>query len=160
MSTAVCHLNELQADVINRGSDDYSSAAKGWSLTSLVVATHRARPSRIASAIKDVAELKAGPVKTQALTLLADLDLALSRYDVGELPEFSAREHDDGSATVEMRFPDRRLAFTLESDPRESGWHVVSTRSSGGLQACGDLPVSGSDLLVILALATRRFPNK
>lgn len=156
--TAVGRLTPLQADVINRRAADFSAVARGWALDSNFVSVAQ-RGAFLAPLLASVQGFRP-EVRSQALRLIHDLEAVLLRLDTSELPPFSARPHDDGSATIEMRFPDRRLAFTLEINPEESGWHVVSARSSGGLQASGELPVPHSDLSALLMLATQQTPRK
>jgi hypothetical protein len=41
--------------------------------------------------------------------------------------------------SLQWHLPDRRLAFVIESNEDESGWHFVSKRSAGGVMAYGEL---------------------
>ena len=65
-------------------------------------------------------------------------------------------EASDGSAMLELRLSDRRLGFNHEPDREESGWHFVSTHSSGGVQAFGVLsPAVETEAILGLALPRR-----
>lgn len=93
-------------------------------------------------------------VSDQARVLLGRLRAAFASRQLAGVPPVSGSLHDDGSFTLELRFPDRRLAFTIERDPAESGWHFVSSPSSGSCRAYGGL--SGQDLGALLDLALVR----
>lgn len=96
-------------------------------------------------------------VAEQARSVLRQIREALWAFDVSTIPALRGSCHDDGSFTVEWRFPDRRLAFTLESDPAESGWHFISSSSSDDVRAYGGLPKG--DLRLLLGWALRQTPN-
>jgi hypothetical protein len=96
-------------------------------------------------------------VRTQAGQLLRGLDDALTAFRAVALPRLDAREQDDGSAVLEWKFADRRLAFTLEPEARDSGWHLVSLPSAGGVLASGAL--HGLELWPVLAFALHSLPR-
>lgn len=125
---------------------DYSANAYQWPLQALERATLKARvrSRRLGNPI----------VAGQASALLDSFDVLLREFDVTSIPALDAREGDDGAVTLEWRFPDRRLAFTLEPDPKESGWHLVSKPSAGGVLASGAL--YEADLPFVLAWGFRQ----
>jgi hypothetical protein len=96
-------------------------------------------------------------VARQARAVIGRLREALRAFRIVGLPRLRGTRHDDGSFTVEWRFTDRRLAFTIEPNKAESGWHLVSSRSSGDIQACGGL--SDGDLRPLLSWALRQMPR-
>jgi|SRR5580704_5968013 hypothetical protein len=98
-----------------------------------------------------------GSVVRQGREILAKVRTALKAFNLAGIPALRGTAHDDGSFTFEWRFPDRRLAFTIERDPAESGWHLVSSRSSGDVRAYGAL--SDDDLRPLLGWALRRTPS-
>jgi hypothetical protein len=102
-----------------------------------------------------IRELRDPSVARQATDVLTRLQGAIGSFDLTGLPSLRSFVHSDGSFTIEWRFHDRRLAFTVEHDPKETGWHFVSSRSSDDVQACGGLP---DDLRPLLSLALRRMP--
>jgi hypothetical protein len=104
-----------------------------------------------------VGQLQNETVAAQARETLASLSDALGQFDMRALPLLDLTESDDGSATLEWRLPGRRLAFTLEPDRKDSGWHLVFSRSSGGSLAFGPSLLT-TDLPKILAWAFDRFP--
>lgn len=88
-------------------------------------------------------------VRTQAWQTVRRLNAVLtSGFDLAGRPDFLLTESEDGSAAVQWWFPDRRLAFTLEPDARESGWHYVSSQRSGG--AFEDGPLEEANLRALL----------
>ncbi len=102
-------------------------------------------------------EIESRAVADQARSIVKRLRIALSAFDLTNVPKVRGDHHDDGSFSLELRFPDRRLAFTIESNPAESGWHFVSSRSSGDTRAYGGL--SDQDLRPLLSWALRQTPN-
>lgn len=109
-----------------------------------------APPNLLAQVERDMGKLTGSSVRRQVAALVDRLRVSLQRFNVRGVAPFDLRQSDeDGSATLELRALDRRLAFTLETEEAESGWHVVSRLSSGGSQAYGDL---SSDLVYPLTL--------
>lgn len=87
--------------------------------------------------------------REQAQSLLRDLrPLLLKAFQQAEYPPLRASEAEDGSAVIEWVFADRRLGFSFEEDPKESGWYFVSSQESGGVLASGDSSSMDLDLLV------------
>ncbi len=116
----------------------------------------RREPDLLVDVDHAIAALHDDSVAEQARRTLSRLRGALASFRLDDVPPFRRSEHDDGSLTIELRFPDRRLAFTIEHDPAESGWHLVSSRSSDDVQACGGL-AEQEDLRPLLSLALRRL---
>ena len=106
-----------------------------------------------------LSRLQGPSVAAQGRAVVERLRLAMAAFDLADLPPWRGTEHDDGSFSIEWRFPDRRLAFTIERDPAESGWHLVSSRSSDGVLAYGGLPGPSQDLRPLLSWALARMPS-
>ncbi len=68
--------------------------------------------------------------------------------DLSSLPELSVVSVADGSILIEWVFPGFRVGFTVEPDPKESGWYLVSTQNFGGINASGYM--SGIDTKKLL----------
>ena len=115
-------------------------------------------PDPLVSARLRAAEIQDKSVATQAVETIAALATALAGFDKAGLPILDLTESSDGSVTLEWRLLDRRLAFTLEPDRKESGWHLVFSRSSGGALAVGS-SLPASDLPKVLAWTFGRFPK-
>lgn len=91
-------------------------------------------------------------VREQAESLLRELrPILLRAARDSDLPPLRATETEDGTALIEWVFADRRLGFSLEKDPKDSGWYFVSSRSSGGVLASGDSSTMDLELLVTWA---------
>ena len=91
-------------------------------------------------------------VREQAQSLVRELRPVLLRAARdSDLPPLRATQTEDGGALIEWIFADRRLGFSLEEDPKESGWYFVSSRSSGGVVASGDSSTMDLELLVAWA---------
>jgi hypothetical protein len=92
-------------------------------------------------------------IRSQAESIVREIAQCLVSVDARSLPPFSFARGDDGSVAIEWRFPDRRLAFTIEADERESGWHIVFSQSAGGAHAYG--PLSNREMRGQVAQALR-----
>lgn len=79
---------------------------------------------RMAAVTLAISQIQDPGVQAQAHELLAEL-AAVSTF-CAALPPPTSVLSDDGSFSVEWRLSDRRLAFTLELNRAESGWHIVS----------------------------------
>jgi hypothetical protein len=105
-------------------------------------------------ASKAVNGIRDQQVAVQARFMLGGLREALGAFDLANVPALRGTEHSDGSFSFELRFADRRLVFTIEPDPAESGWHFVSSHSLGDSRAYGSL--SKVDLVPLLCWVTRQ----
>jgi hypothetical protein len=56
---------------------------------------------------------------------------------LGFLPPLQAFNVDDGSVLIEWIFKDFRMGFTVEPNPEDSGWYLVSNRNLGEIGASG-----------------------
>lgn len=108
-----------------------------------------------ASAAHSIDGFENESVRVQAYRLLAELGppllTAMKRADQ---PPLVAVQHADGSASIEWRFKDRQLTFSFEPNSGESGWHYVTSSSSGGVLASGGF--SGMDLRRLVDWAANR----
>jgi hypothetical protein len=81
--------------------------------------------------LEGIALLQNSSVRVQMESLSVELRQALD-CDFGcELPAMLLTESEDGSATIHWNFQLKRLAFTVEPNAEQSGWHVVSSSDSG-----------------------------
>jgi len=58
-------------------------------------------------------------------------------FDIGYLPPLDAFVVDDGSILIEWIYSNFRLGFNIETNPRDSGWYLVSNRQLGDIGASG-----------------------
>ncbi len=90
-----------------------------------------------------------------AETLLEDIEAAIERlawtgYDTDTLPRLHAFSPEDDSLVFEWITPKFRVGFSVERNPSDSGWYLVSTPDLGQLGASGQL--SGYDPKLIPCL--------
>lgn len=83
------------------------------------------------------AKLRNPAVRQRAGTFVERLRRQLTSEQLSRLPPLELIETEEGAATLEWFLPDRRLAFTFGSEQEVSGWHFVSSISSGGVRAYG-----------------------
>src|SRR5712691_11975997 len=96
-----------------------------------------------------IEKLTNASVREQARSVLRDLKpIVLVAAKNKDLPSLRAFEHEDGSASIEWAFSKKRLTFSFETDPRESGWFFVSSPEVGGVLASGAL--SGMQLKLLV----------
>jgi len=73
------------------------------------------------------------------LLLIQDIlsDLQQYGFNIGYLPKIYAFNIDDGSILLEWIFKDYRLGFTVEPNPQDSGWYLVTTEKLSNISASG-----------------------
>lgn len=59
--------------------------------------------------------------------------------DLSFVPPLYPYVEEDGSVLLEWIFPDFRIGFNIESNPDDSGWHLVSNKKLGSTIASGQL---------------------
>jgi hypothetical protein len=57
--------------------------------------------------------------------------------ELSHLPPLQAFNVDDGSILIEWIFDDFRVGFSIEPDPKDSGWYLVSNENLGTINASG-----------------------
>lgn len=60
-----------------------------------------------------------------------------SQFDLTSLPVLNAFKSDDGSVYFEWTSSDFRVGFSIETNPSESGWYLVSNKKLGEISASG-----------------------
>ncbi len=60
--------------------------------------------------------------------------------DLIEIPQLRAHFEEDGSVSLEWIFPDFRIGFNIESNPDDSGWHLISNKKLGAIAMSQPLP--------------------
>lgn len=61
------------------------------------------------------------------------------RPDLDDIPPLTTQVEEDGAVLLQWKFTDFRIGFNIESDPSESGWHLVSNEKLGEITASGRL---------------------
>lgn len=90
------------------------------------------------------------PRRREISSLLSEL----TRYIPvdNSLPPLGLAELDDGSVLLEWTFKDRRLGFTFETDPNDSGWYYVFSRGRSEHYESGTMDQLEIERLVSKAL--------
>jgi AbrB family looped-hinge helix DNA binding protein len=78
---------------------------------------------------------------------------AVDEHDVGDAPKLRLTEADDGALLVEWTLPDRRLGFSIERQPEESGWYFVLSSDTSGLYEAGTMDQLEMERLVGLMVS-------
>jgi hypothetical protein len=76
-------------------------------------------------------------------------NLQIFGFDLDYLPELKAFNVDDGSVLLEWVLSDFRLGFSLEIDPQESGWYLVTNRKLGEISASGYISKDNNNSLIL-----------
>jgi len=105
--------------------------------------------SLVSKAWKIVSKAKHPEVVKQARKLLLLIQEVISSFEqlgfrLRALPPFRAVEEDNESVLIEWIFAKFRIGFTIEPDPRESGWYLVSSQALNEVGASGRL--SGANM--------------
>lgn len=100
--------------------------------------------SSLNSAWEFANRLAPDPVGRQARQLVGILYWIISRMHGVDQDDFyfpSLRTHraDDGSVLLEWSLPKFRLGFSIDEDPSQSSWFLVTTEELGGISAAGHL---------------------
>ncbi|MGA9350361.1 MAG: hypothetical protein WBW48_16380 [Anaerolineae bacterium] len=66
------------------------------------------------------------------------------QLDLSHIPQLRAYLVDDGSVLFEWIFNDYRVGFSIDPNPQESGWYLITRPNLGGISASGF--ISGIDL--------------
>lgn len=74
------------------------------------------------------------------------------RGDLRDLPPLRAYTVDDGSILFEWDFSEYRFGFSIEPNPEESSWYLVTKKSLGSINASG--LIYGVNLKNLLAWLT------
>jgi hypothetical protein len=70
------------------------------------------------------------------------------QFDFGRLPQLQSSLTEDGALLFEWIFPNYRLGFAIEVDPKDSSWFLITNESLGAISAYGN--IYGLDLHAIL----------
>ncbi len=93
--------------------------------------------------------------RAQALAvrqILEDFAQATSGLDVAAAPALRIGEAEDGSILLEWTFADRRLGFSFEPSPEDSGWYFVLSNGSSERYEAGTMDQLEMVRLVTMAL--------
>ena len=97
--------------------------------------------STVSSAISKIKDISSVSVRKQAIELLLEIQSSLSRSYMSTgvlytLPQIMLNELDDLSALVEWNFKSLRVGFSIELNPNESSYYVITDdMGNGGFQS-------------------------
>jgi hypothetical protein len=96
-------------------------------------------------------------VAKEARKLLSKIEEMVSEFqevgfDLCYLPSLRAFNEEDGSVLIEWIFADFRIGFTIECNPEESGWYLVSNKKLGEISASGYILNIDIDKLILWLL--------
>ncbi|MCP3959109.1 MAG: hypothetical protein GY719_14760 [bacterium] len=74
-----------------------------------------------------------------ARRVLGKFAAAADAFDVANAPDLHLVEEDDGAILIEWAFADRRLGFSIEQQPEDSGWYFVLSNDSSERYEAGRL---------------------
>jgi hypothetical protein len=103
----------------------------------LTMGSNLLNPARqVISQIKDTYLAKEAD---KLLAVIQEMIMLLQRHgnDLSYLPPFRAFSVDDGSLLIEWTFTAFRVGFSIEIDPKDSGWYLVTNKSLGEINASG-----------------------
>lgn len=98
----------------------------------------------VKQARKIIPQIENADVAEQVDNLLSFINIIVNveqqdRVDLSHIPPIHAYVEEDGSALLEWIFPDFRIGFNLESNPDDSGWHLVSGKNLRNKTESGQL---------------------
>ena len=96
----------------------------------------------IKSAWKVIRQIENQDVAREAKKLLLLIQDTITnfqqfRFDISYLPQLQAFNVDDGSVLLEWIFNDFRMGFSIEPNPQDSSWYLVTNRNLGEISASG-----------------------
>ncbi|HID30264.1 MAG TPA: hypothetical protein EYP19_09700 [Desulfobacterales bacterium] len=109
----------------------------------------RARSELIRPAWELIHQVENKEIAQEAKRLLSVIQETVStfqllQFDVGYIPQLQAFTVDDGSVLFEWAFNDYRIGFSIEPNPQDSGWFLITNRKLGEISAFGF--ISGIEL--------------
>ena len=70
--------------------------------------------------------------------------------DLDRLPQLHAFAVQDGSLLIEWIFDDFRVGFSIEQNPSESSWYLVSNAKLGDINVAGDISQHESETQILM----------
>lgn len=128
--------------VLTWRADDETEGGDSLSELGYFVSPFRSEALVAASALAR----RLGPtaVGNQARLLLSAIREAISvmrllGLDTDHIPQMHGHVVEDGSVLFEWILPQSRVGFSLEQDPGQSGWFLVTSEQLGGISGSGFL---------------------
>ena len=117
--------------------------------------TNRRTTSWFTSSAASVAQSLSRPDLNQVRVLLDELADAAWQANVEPTTPLRASVLDNGTLLIEWTLPDRRLGFSFESNPEESGWYFVFSKGSSERYEAGSMDQLDVPRLLRLMTKTR-----
>ena len=132
-------------------SSDATSDIKGQNNTFRL----RGESNPVKQARNIIPQIENADVAKQVDRLLSFIDKIVNiaeqkEVDLSHIPSLHAYVEEDGSVLLEWVFPDFRIGFNIESNPDNSGWHLVSNKKLGDITASGQLENMGEITILLL----------
>ncbi len=129
------------------------STAKHIVWMAKVIAPSVADP--LESARESLAAMPASPQRARANELLNEIGVAL-RGVQGASGRMQALVTDDGAILLEWFAPHKRIGFSIEPDPAESGWFLVSDSTLGDVVMSGAMSHPGVSSVIDMFFRLRQ----
>jgi hypothetical protein len=113
----------------------------------------------IDAAAAQLAGMRNGALVARAWEVVTLLARSVQQRSLEQSPTLSIVESDDGSIWIEWILPSRRIGFTVDPDPRESGWYYASAVYDGNEVNFGSFSSMNMDELVGWLLFPRETPT-
>lgn len=108
------------------GSGEGISSFTQDQLTTLGKGLQVREPICLRSASECIQKLENQVIREQATELVRSLSRALATVDTNSLPPLHVFTEDDGSLFLEWMLPGKRIGVTIEENPDDSCWFIVS----------------------------------
>jgi len=147
-STSVCHIAEEREHPVWGRRTYYGTGEKTATVGSARLYRHVIRLPRASGLLEKawsaIPEIENQEIAAEATRLLTAIDQTVqtfqeSRVDLSGVPPLQLFRPDDGSILFEWIFDDFRVGFSIEPNPEESSWYLVSTPNLGEISASGRL---------------------
>jgi hypothetical protein len=102
-------------------------------------------------ATNTIKDLKIAEQSKKIVESLQDIFTSLQqrKLDITSLHPLRGFVAEDGSFLIEWVFDDFRIGFTIESNPDESGWYLISTKKLGSITAYGSISEIDINTLIL-----------
>ena len=115
----------------------------------------RGESNPVKQARKIIPQIENAEVAKQVDRLLSFINKIVNiaeqkEVDLSHIPPLHAYVEEDGSVLLEWVFPNFRIGFNIESNPDNSGWHLVSNKKLGDMTASGQLANMGEITILLL----------
>lgn len=118
--------------------DETTGGSPNVSFSPLLESSSLVRPAW--DAIRQTENQEVAREARRLLSVIQEMIVSFQQFgfDLGHLPPLRAfNVVDDGSVSIEWILSDFRIGFTIEPNPEDSGWYLVSNKNLGEITASG-----------------------